>query len=79
MTCDQKAAILKQMESYVYRVAYYVLNGEEYALEASRQAVKDALTCETFFQLDELERKKYLRDLTVRKSLSIHFHKRVPS
>lgn len=69
----EKVARLREMEAFIYQVAYYMLNDEEPALEAAKQTIREAITQEQLFELDQAALTTFIRDLTIHKSLRVHF------
>ena len=73
LTKHAKLDILRDLESFIYQVAYYLLNDEKPAVEASKQTVMEVLNDDHFFQLDHSARINFIRKVTIYQSLHVHF------
>lgn len=65
----RKRKVLKQMERYGYQVAYYLLQSEALAVEASKLALMELLEDEAFYRQDENQQRQQVKRLFIRKSL----------
>lgn len=68
---QQQIERLRQMETFIYQMAYYVLDGEQWAIEATQQTMKDAVVQAAFWQMDEPAQMAMIRELTIRSSIHI--------
>jgi hypothetical protein len=65
------AEVLKEYELYCYRIAFYLLEREELAVLATKQALIELAHNECFFIGNNVERWKMAKKTTVKHSLTL--------
>jgi hypothetical protein len=65
------AEVLKEYELYCYRIAFYLLEREEPAVLATKQALIELAQNECFFIENNVERWKMAKKATVKHSLAL--------
>lgn len=68
---SEKQKTLKQWEKYVYRVAYYMLEEKETAMEASVLTLLEAARHDEFFRMNPEGQSRFVRNLAIKKSLQV--------
>lgn len=68
---ERKVAILKQYEIFGYQVAYYILENETRAAEASAEALKEIFRDEQFFYLTQPQQEQRTKQICMKHCLSI--------
>jgi len=68
---EDKARILKQHEQYGYRIAYYLLQNERLALEASVGAIRELLETDRFYRETPDSQRKAVRESFIRHALRV--------
>jgi hypothetical protein len=73
MTKDmrQKQNTLKQYEAYGYQIAYYLLENEHLAMQASIQALMELINDEEFFRQPQPLQKQKAAKVFMRQSIQV--------
>ncbi|MFN0223737.1 MULTISPECIES: hypothetical protein [Paenibacillus] len=70
-TIKAKTEVLKIYEGYAYQVAYYLLQSEEGALAAAKEALLELYGSEPFYEAAPQEREKRVKATAVRHALKV--------
>lgn len=67
----KKYTLLKELELYIYRVAFYLLNDQEPAVEVSKRTIRTLAENKYFYDMEKEKRLLFARSIAIRKSLSL--------
>lgn len=71
MELEQIATVLKEYELFCYRIAFYLLEQEESAIVATKQALMELGRNERFLSESALERRAWAKRVAIKQTLEV--------
>lgn len=70
VSLDYKVEILRRLETFSYQVAYFILEDEGLAIDATKRALIEVSLNADFYRQSLSNQRETLRKLTIRQSLA---------
>jgi len=76
----EKVETLKRFETYCYQIAFYILQNEKSAIEATKSALIELSMDDEFFTKPLTIQQQMLKRISMKKSIAVkqNYEKRVP-
>lgn len=68
---NTKIECLREHEIYVYQIAFYILQNEELAIEATKKALLEISKNDHFYRTPQPDQRGMIRKLIIRKSIAL--------
>jgi len=75
-----KVKTLREFETYCYQIAFYILQNEDFAIEATRKALIELSMDDEFFRKPPTVQQQILKRTSMNQSIAVkqNYEKRVP-